>query len=243
MINDFISGFNCALSGFTHIRRKGLRRFVIIPFIINLTLFTTATWFATDKISTLITWMLSYLPAWLEWLSFVLWLLFGALGLLIIFYTFTIVANFVGSPFNSLLSEKLESELSGSLPPSSGRQSTFASIKDALLTELQKLGYLLMWIVPLFLLTFVPIVNLFLPVIWFIFGAWMLCIEYMDYPMGNHEIKFPIQREQLRQNRALALGFGTFIMMITAIPVLNFFAMPIAVTGATQLWVKHLSKK
>ena len=74
--------------------------------------------------------------------------------------------------------------------------------------------------------------------IWFLFTAWMMAIEYGDYPMGNHDIIFKQQREKFADNRQLAFGFGTGVMLLTMIPVVNFLAMPVAVAGATRLYVE-----
>jgi CysZ protein len=69
----------------------------------------------------------------------------------------------------------------------------------------------------------------------------MLALEYIDYPMGNHGVLFAEQRRQLRQRPMLALGFGMTVAVLTFIPILNFLAMPVAVAGATRLWVRCLS--
>ena len=81
-------------------------------------------------------------------------------------------------------------------------------------------------------------VNVAAPFIWFLFTAWMLTIEYGDYPMGNHDIDFKQQREKLRSNRQLAFGFGSGVMVLTMIPVINFLAMPVAVAGATRMFIE-----
>jgi CysZ protein len=38
-----------------------------------------------------------------------------------------------------------------------------------------------------------------------------------------------------------ALGFGATVMVFTTIPVLNLVAMPVAVAGATALYVNELA--
>ena len=63
----------------------------------------------------------------------------------------------------------------------------------------------------------------------------MLSIEYSDYPMGNHAMRFPDQRLTLKSNRMFALGFGCGTTAATMIPIINFFAMPVAVAGATAM--------
>ena len=51
----------------------------------------------------------------------------------------------------------------------------------------------------------------------------------------------PVRRDarRLAQRRGISLGFGGGVMIMTSIPVVNFFAMPVAVAGATLLWVEQ----
>ena len=64
-----------------------------------------------------------------------------------------------------------------------------------------------------------------------------MALQYTDYPMANHGLDFPAQRRLLGHRRWLALGFGIVVMALTLIPVVNFLVMPIAVAGATAMWV------
>ena len=74
---------------------------------------------------------------------------------------------------------------------------------------------------------------------WLLFSAWMLALEYLDYPLSNHGRLFPHYRGALRQRRWLALGFGGAVLLLTLVPLLNFIVMPAAVAGATALAVKE----
>ena len=59
--------------------------------------------------------------------------------------------------------------------------------------------------------------------------------------MGNHNVVFAEQKRLLSRRRGLALGFGGAVMIMSSIPVINFFAMPVAVAGATLLWTEQLN--
>jgi CysZ protein len=244
MLADFLQGIKCVFDGFRLIRTPGIKRHVVIPLMINILLFAVSIYYAYGWAGAGIDAILNWLPAWLDWLSWLLWLVFALLMLVIIFYTFTLLANLFGAPFNGRLAEKLEAQLTRTPPPSAGRViGTLEALFNAVSSEFVKLGYLLSRSLPLLLLSFVPVLNLAAPALWLLFGAWMLALEYLDYPMGNHNIAFAEQSRRLKTRRALALGFGTGVLIITLIPILNFMAMPVAVAGATQLWVKHLSKQ
>jgi CysZ protein len=78
--------------------------------------------------------------------------------------------------------------------------------------------------------------------LWLFFSSWTLALDYHDYPMGNHLMGFKQQRELLRTKRSLALGFGMTTLGATMIPVINFLIIPVAVAGATALYVGKLQK-
>jgi CysZ protein len=88
----------------------------------------------------------------------------------------------------------------------------------------------------------IPVLYPVAPFLWLAFGAWMLALEYADYPMGNHGLRFPEQRRRLREQRLTSLGFGATALLLTMIPVVNFVAMPAAVAGATALWVQRFKR-
>ena len=80
------------------------------------------------------------------------------------------------------------------------------------------------------------------PIAWGLYGAWILAVEYADYPMANAGLRPRAQRARLRDERRLALGFGTGVLVLTLVPGLNLVAMPSAVIGATLLWCDRLGR-
>jgi CysZ protein len=241
MISDFFGGFRYVLRGFGLMNQPGLRRYVLAPLAINVLLFSLGLWYLGSQFEALLSWML---PDWLDWARWLLWPIFAVAALLIVFYTFTLLANFVGAPFNSLLAAKLEEHLTGQAPPEGGSlRAVMLGLGKSLAGEALKLGYLALWMIPLLILFLIPGLNLLAPLAWFAFGAWMLSIEYADFPMGNHEMYFKQERALMRRNKPLALGFGAGLMLMTLVPVLNFLAMPVGVTGATALWAERLKNQ
>ena len=74
-------------------------------------------------------------------------------------------------------------------------------------------------------------------VIWFLFTAWMMAIQYCDYPFDNHKVAFPLMRERLGQNKGSAFSFGITVTLFAMVPIVNFLVMPVAICGATAMWV------
>ena len=148
MIKDLYSGFRYLIVGFSLIRKRSIRRFVALPLVVNVLVFGALLWFGGDWFGGVLE---RYLPTWLDIavLKYALWIVFGGAMLLIAFYTFALLANFIAAPFNGVLAERVEHSLTGNKPPSSGRVlAVFATVLEAFLSELRKLLYLLMWMLP-----------------------------------------------------------------------------------------------
>ena len=241
MLADIARGTQTLAKGLRFLTHREIRPYVLIPLAINLLLFGGLIWFGFSRYAPLVEWLMSFVPNFLDFLRWVLWLFLGLLTAVIAFFTFTPIANIIAAPFNALMSEKLEILLTGSSPSSelSFMQMALISMKS----QFRKLGYVFFWYVGLLLITIIPVVNIGAPILWVLFGSWLMALEYMDYPMGNHDIGFKEQRETLAERRGLAMGFGGAVMIMTTIPVINFLAMPAATAGATVLWVEQFQHR
>ncbi len=239
-MNPFI-GPMYALKGFSLIRRPGLRRYVLIPLLVNIVLFTSAIWLSATYFDAYMTQLLPQGYDWLEWL---LWPLFAITMLLTLFFTFTLVANFICAPFNGLLAEAVENEITGKVQ--SENTTLMQTLKDtpkSLWNEVRKLAYFLIRAIPLLILFLIPGLNLLAPFLWIAFSASLLSKEYFDYPMANHGYSFVKQRDILKQHRIGSLSFGGSIMVLTMIPIVNFIVMPLAVAGATAMYLERIKSK
>lgn len=238
MVN-YVKGINDVLSGFGLIFQSGIRRYVIIPLLINTVLFAGAIYLLSAQMGN---WMQQLLPQWLSWLEWLIWPLFAITILLIVFFTFTLVANLVSAPFNSYLSASVEYKLTGAKPENLVSEPVWKTVVRTVGAEISKTIYFLLWLIPLALLTVIPVINLAAPFAWFLFAAWSFSIEYMDSPLGNRGLLFKDVREYNRDNRMRSLGLGTGVFLMTSVPVLNFLAMPVAVCAATKMTTRLSSQ-
>lgn len=233
-----ISGFFLPFQGLRLALSPGLRRFVLVPLMANIAVFAALGYFG---ISYFETFMENSLPAheWLEFLRWVLWLVFALAFALTLFFGFTIVANLIAAPFNGVLAARVEERLTGE-PPPADETSPLRQVGPALIAELGKLLYFASRAIPLGVLFLIPGINMVAGIAWVLFGFWFLAIEYGDYPMSNHHIETRQQRQRLRRRRLKTLAFGAGVTAMMMIPVLQFAAMPAAVAGATRLWTDDL---
>lgn len=240
----FTTSIGYIATGWRLLRQPGLRRFIWTPLFVNLLVFGALGWWV-NALAT------QWLHSWALFSSFGDWWIVNALEtvirwlftIVLLFSTaflFTLLANFVGAPFNGLLAERVEAHLLGETgAPTPSWFSMVKSVPRLMLSEVSKLLYLIACLIPLLLLQFVPLINILAPALLFLFGAWMFTLEYMDYPMGNHGSLFRDVRSRMRLNRPAAYGFGCGVAVLSMIPLVNLFIMPIAVAGATALYVDH----
>jgi CysZ protein len=239
MIADMMNGSVYLGRGFKIIRQPDVRLYVAMPLLINILLFSMLIWFGYDQFSPLVDKAISLVPGFLDFLRWIIWLVISVFTTIVVFFTFTPIANIVAAPFNALLAEKIEARLTGRAINST---SSFIKIaRDSVLSQLRKLVYILLWSAALLLISLIPVINFAAPFLWVIFGSWLLSLEYLDYPMGNHQLDFKRQKQILAARKGLALGFGGSVMILTSIPLINFIVMPVAVAGATVLWVEQLA--
>ena len=243
MFTGFFKGIGYALSGFSLITQKGIRPFVVIPLLVNIAVFAFGIWLAKSQFDILMSKMLGWLPSWLSWVEWLLWPFFAVLIFIAVFYSFTLIANLIASPFNSLLAERVEQKLKGqAVPEFKGIKENLKNAGKAVGSEISKAMYSLKWLPILILISVIPVVNFVAPFAWAIYGAWMLSLQYTDFAMGNHQLFVKDELPLLRKNRSMALGFGGILTVLMMIPVVNFFVMPVGVAGGAAFWVKRLSK-
>lgn len=230
--------------GLRLIGQKDLRIFILVPLAINLLLFVVLTSWLLSQFGSWLEWLMAFLPSWLSFLSSILWLLGSFMLLFVYGYSFGIITNLIAAPFNGLLAEKVEQKLTGQAPPA---EPLLQLIPRTLARELIKLWYFisrgLVVLLLLFLLSFIPLLNLLVPVIGLAWGAWCMAIQYVDYPADNHRTPFTQLRAELGGQRLGSVSFGALVMLGNMVPVLNIFVMPCAVAGATVFWLRDIHGK
>ncbi|EOV1171117.1 sulfate transporter CysZ [Vibrio fluvialis] len=229
----FFYGFDIAVS-------PGIRRFVLMPLLTNILLVGGALYYLFSHLDSWINDWMGQIPDWLSWLSYILWPLLVITILATFSYFFSTLANFIAAPFNGLLAEKVEEKLTGKKVNDDGVLAVVKDVPRIMAREWRKLVYVLPKAIGLFILLLIPALGQTLgPILWFIFTAWMLAIQYCDYPFDNHKVTFNDTRNSLKQKQGKAYTFGMLVSVLTTIPVVNLFVMPVAVCGATAMWVNE----
>jgi CysZ protein len=178
MLADITTGTRALARAFSLLNLPGVRIYVVIPLLINFLLFGFLIWYGHSLFTPFVDWLMSFVPGFLDFLETLIWLFFGVLAAMTVFFAFTPVANIIAAPFNALMAEKIEIQLTGRAPSSD--ISFMKMALDAIASQLRKLGYIALWALGLFLVTLIPGINLIAPVLWVVFGSWLLSLEYFD---------------------------------------------------------------
>lgn len=243
MTLQVISGAGYFKRGLHMVFQPGLRRFVLIPLLINLVVFTALVYFSVQKFSLWLTDLMAGMPDWLGFLQYLVWPVFILALLLAIFFTFTLMANLIAAPFNSVLSEKVEIIARGGTDhfPPMGMNDFLALVPRTVLRELRKAAYFIPRSVILLILSFIPVLNLVVTPLWVLFTIWMIAIQYVDYPSDNNNLDWKDTLGWVRARRAASLSFGGLAYVSLMVPLFNLIAMPAAIAGATLMWVEKES--
>lgn len=226
------------LQGCTLIQKPGIRRYVILPMLANIVLMSLLFYWYLNKISLWVDYVFVMFPSWMQWLSYVITFILVIIFAIFFGYFFSSITNFIAAPFNGLLAEQVEAILTGSPAPETTFADIICDLPRIMKREVQKFVYYIVWAIPLLISFLIPILGqVITPVLWFIFTAWMINIQYTDYAFDNHKISFQHMRKLLSLYKIDNIGFGAIISFFTMIPLVNLFIMPIAVCAATAMYV------
>jgi CysZ protein len=195
------NAFNYLSRGAGLLLRPGLKRFIIVPLLINLVIFVITTLALINMYRDLLTELMQWLPDWLAFIAWILWLLFAFLLLVVYGYTFNIITNLVAAPFYGVLAEKIEQELTGKEPAS---ETLAELIPRTIKRELTKLWYFIsrgfFVLLVLVILWFIPVLNFASAIISVLWAAWCMAVQYIDYPADNHQLAFRTCATNFRHN-------------------------------------------
>jgi CysZ protein len=231
-----VQAFLAPFRGLRQMFQPGLRGLVLWPLLINVVLvggLVTAALLGFDGL------LAAWLPQGWDWLQWLLWPLVAAALLLVIALTAVWVAALVASPFAGPLAYRT-AILLGRHPAAPAR-SFGAETAHSIATAVRKIAYYALLLIPVLILSLIPGLNLLAPFAWFLFGSWVLAVEFLEAPLANDGQDFRAVRRTLAQHRLTALAFGAGTTLLTLVPVLNLLVVPAAVVGATGVWGRQVA--
>lgn len=236
------------LHAYKQLLHKELRIYAAAPIAVNIIIFSIALLSISGLVDQLQAYINSFGTSATGMFSFInvilsaiAWLVAPIIYIscsIVFFYFFSSFTQFFAAPFNAILSEKVE-KLYGLEQASDINTLSFWQVtKNTVPRELYKFYKSIKWLLLMLILLFIPVVNLIVPLI----GAWLLAIDYLDYPADNRGWSFKESLNIISKKPLKHLLFGFSIYLATLIPIVNFFVVPAAVIAGTLLWHKNQDK-
>lgn len=174
--------------------------------------------------------------------------------------TFTTISTFIGAiiviaiglilykhiimafsaPFMSPVSEKIEAHLTG-VEKHHHRNTTFQEqLWRGIRINIRNLGKELLITLPILLLKFIPVINIFSTALLFLVQAYYAGFGNMDYTLERH-FKYRESIQFVRRYRGVAIGNGIVFMLFLLIPVVGvILVLPMSVTASSLNTVQLL---
>lgn len=215
--------------------RPRLWRWVLAPAVVTLVLLAGVVAGVVLLARPLVDRATAWMPGWIEgWATGLVWILvvlaLGFAALLV----FVSVAGVVAGPFNELLSEAVEEELTGKRAPRFSLGAFLRGAATGLAHGLRRLLGLLLGAAIVFAIALVPVVGTIAAAI---LGGWLAAraaaYDCYDAVLSRRDLPYRAKLAYLARHRARSLGLGAAVAGLLLVPVVNLVALGLGATGAT----------
>jgi CysZ protein len=155
----------------------------------------------------------------------------------IINWTFVLIVSFLSSPFNDLISSRVEKRILGQNPPElkEGFLAMLKKIKKIFWNEFKKILLIAVLSLASVTLSFFPL----LAPASLIISSWLMASTFLDYSWSRHELTFAQCLGDFRRGFLKNSILGIVFIFLMSIPVVNILALPIAVVSFTMIFVQR----
>ena len=166
---------------------------------------------------------------------------FGGIAILtigLILYKHIIMA--LASPFMSPVSEKIEAYYTGQPAGNYTNTSFTKQLFRSIRISIRNLAKELLYTLPILLLKFIPIVNIFSTALLFLVQAYYAGVSNMDYTLERH-FNYRESIQFIKKHRGLAIGNGIGFLLLLLVPVVGIIlVLPLSITSASIIAVDLL---
>lgn len=245
MIKNIILGIKEYGGAFALISKLKLWKYFIIPVLISIltaTFIIIEAYVLSDNIGAFISklWIWDFGKETFAALSnFIGGVIIIILGLIV--YKHIIMA--FSAPFMTVVSEKIEQYLYGDVKHLHRKSTFFEQLIRGIRINIRNLFKELLFSLPLLILKFIPIVNLFSTMLLFLLQAYYAGFGNMDYTLERH-LNYKESVGFIQKRRGFAIGNGIVFMLCLLIPVVGIIiVLPLSVTAATTKTLSLLHDK
>jgi CysZ protein len=238
----FVEGFSSHFRSAGFANKNGLKKYFIIPFIINIAVLSAIFFVSFFTIQPAVLDLLAGPEWYMKALRFLISpVLFIALWI-ITALCYTLLGSIAVAPFLDLISQKTESVLRGTdITEPFSFSSVVADIFRALKSMIK---LLVLWILISFGLLFVNALPLAGPALHialnFFTAAFFMGFTFIEYPLDRERISFGEKLSAVWKIRRAAAGLGTAFMITAFIPLVGYLSMNMGAVAGTLLFVKYI---
>ena len=245
MIKNILSGIRGYLGAFSLISQLKLWQYFIIPIVISI-LTATFIGFTAYGLSDNIGVFLAEIWIW-DWGKETVTIITSFIGAIfvlvigLILYKHVILA--LSAPFMSTVSEKIEIHINGSLKHNHRKTTFQEQLWRGIRINIRNLGKEILITIPILLLKFIPIVNIFSSILLVLVQAYYAGFGNMDYTLERH-LNYKESINFIAKNKGVSIGNGIVFMLCLLIPVLGIIiVLPLSVTAASVKTVALLNQE
>lgn len=220
--------------------RPRLWKYILAPAMLALAILVGVIWFVASRAERAITWIVSWLPDFLErWVG-------GALEIVLVaalavggYFVFLALAALVAAPFNEMLSEAVEEEVTGAAGSPFSIATFLRDLALGIAHAARRVIAYLFTIALLFVLgVIVPVVGpIAATVLAAVVSARFAAYDAFDAVWARRGWAYAVKIEYLRRHRARSYGLGGAVAALALVPGLNLIALSIGATAATLSFV------
>ncbi len=167
-------------------------------------------------------------------------------AIIIIFLGFILYKHIImafSAPFMSPVSEKIEAHFYGNVSHLHRKTSFLSQLWRGIRINIRNLLRELLISLPILLLKFIPIINIFSTILLLSVQAFYAGFGNMDYTLERH-LSYRESINFVKRNKGFAIGNGIVFMLFLLIPVVGIIlVLPLSVTAATVNTIKLLHDK
>ncbi|MGK0367565.1 MAG: CysZ protein [Thermoproteota archaeon] len=166
------------------------------------------------------------------------WIIAAVMTVILFFiinWTFVLIVSVIASPFNDLISSRIEKLMNGETPEdlSSGFTTMLKNLSSTLWNESKKLILILILTAVAFGISFIP---LLVPVS-IALSAILLSVQFLDYSWARHQMTVSECFGNVTTNLVTYLLMGGLFMICVSIPVINLVIPALATSYYTVYFV------
>lgn len=152
-------------------------------------------------------------------------------------WTFVLIISLISSPFNDMLSSRVEKMHRGEKLDSFGESFTIIGSKflSTIFNEIKKIAFILILSIVSLVFGYIPLLTPLSVLI----TVLLLAIGFIDFSWSRHRLSFGSCFNDLRKHLVGYSFGGGFFFILISVPIINLIVSPLATSYFTILWIKN----